>query len=97
MARGRLNFHKNSLITISASGVPGVSIHWGKPKQQLLRNIPLVELKRYLAEGHFPVGSMGPIVQAVQQFHRATGKRGIICHLENIEHAIAGDAGTEVI
>jgi carbamate kinase len=81
---------------VIASDVPGVSIDWGKPQQQLLRKIPLAELERHLAEGQFPTGSMGPKVQAILQFQRATGSGGIICHLEDIERAIAGEAGTEV-
>jgi carbamate kinase len=40
---------------------------------------------------------MGPKVQAILQYHRETGNRGIICHLEEIERAIAGAAGTEVV
>jgi len=82
---------------IIASDVPGVSIDWGKPPQQQLRNVQLAELERYMAEGHFPAGSMGPKVQAILQFHRATGSRGVICHLEDIERAVAGEAGTEVV
>jgi carbamate kinase len=84
-------------IFIIASDVPGVSVDWGKPLQQQLRKVPLAELERYMAEGHFPAGSMGPKVQAILQFHRATGNRGVICHLEDIERAIAGEAGTEVV
>jgi carbamate kinase len=84
-------------IFVIASDVPGVSIDWGKPPQQQLRNVQLAELERYMAEGHFPAGSMGPKVQAILQFHRATGSRGVICHLEDIERAVAGEAGTEVV
>ncbi|MGE5255602.1 MAG: carbamate kinase [Hyphomicrobiales bacterium] len=84
-------------IFIIASDVPGVSIHWGKPQQQQLRKVPPAELERYMAEGQFPPGSMGPKVQAILQFHRATGSRGIICHLEDIERAVTGEAGTEVV
>ena len=84
-------------IFIIASDVPGVSIDWGKPQQQLLRKVQLEELEQFMAEGHFPAGSMGPKVQAILQFHRTTGHRGIICHLEDIERAITGAAGTEVI
>ncbi len=83
-------------IFVIASDVPGVSIHWGKPQQQLLRNVTRAELTTCLSEGHFPAGSMGPKVQAILQFQRATGNRGIICHLEDIERAVAGETGTEV-
>jgi len=40
---------------------------------------------------------MGPKVEAVMQFTRATGNRGVICHLADIEKAIAGEAGTEIV
>jgi carbamate kinase len=82
---------------IIASDVPGVSIDWGKPQQQQVRKVQQAELERYMAEGHFPPGSMGPKVQAILQFHRTTGHRGAICHLEDIERAVAGEAGTEVV
>jgi carbamate kinase len=81
---------------VIASDVPGVSIDWGTPQQRQLRKIPPTELERYLGQGQFPAGSMGPKVQAILQFQRATGNRGIICHLEDIERAIAGEAGTEL-
>jgi carbamate kinase len=84
-------------IFIIASDVPGVCIHWGQPQQQQLRKVPLAELERCVAEGQFPAGSMGPKVQAILEVHRATGSRGIICHLEDIERAVAGEAGTEVV
>jgi carbamate kinase len=82
---------------VIVSDVPGASIDWGKPQQRDLRKVSPTELERYLGEGQFPAGSMGPKVQAMLQFHRATGNRGIICHLEDIERAIAGEAGTEVM
>jgi carbamate kinase len=84
-------------IFVIATDVPGVSIHWGKPDQQLLRKVALADLENFQAIGHFPAGSMGPKVEAIHHFHRATGYRGIICHLEDIERAIAGEAGTEVV
>jgi carbamate kinase len=40
---------------------------------------------------------MGPKVAAISEFCKATGNRGIICHLKDIERAVAGDAGTEII
>jgi len=83
-------------IFVIASDVPGVSVHWGTPEQRVLRKVPTAEMGRYLAEGHFPAGSMGPKVEAITQFVKASGRRGIICHLEDIERAIAGEAGTEV-
>jgi carbamate kinase len=39
---------------------------------------------------------MGPKVDALTSFVEATGKRSIICKLDEIEAALAGEAGTEI-
>ena len=84
-------------IFVIASDVRGAGINWGRDDQKMLRKTPLAEMKKYVGEGQFPAGSMGPKVDAVMQFVETTGKRGIICHLEDIEKAIAGEAGTEFV
>jgi len=87
----------NADAFLIASDVPGVSIHRGTAQQQLLRHVTRADLDARLSEGHFPAGSMGPKVQAILQFQQATGNRGIICHIEDIERAVAGEAGTEIV
>ena len=82
---------------IIASDVPGAFIHWNQPQQRMLGRVSRAELERYLAEGHFPAGSMGPKVEAVLLFQKATGRGGVICRLEDIERAVAGEAGTELV
>jgi carbamate kinase len=54
-------------------------------------------MQRYAQQGQFPAGSMGPKVEAIMDFYKATGNRAIICQLEDIEKAIGGEAGTEII
>ena len=54
-------------------------------------------MAQYIAQGQFPEGSMGPKVEAITDFYQTTGNRAIICHLEDIEKAIEGKAGTEII
>ena len=84
-------------IFVIASDVEGAGINWGKADQKMLRKVPLVEMKKYVQQGQFPAGSMGPKVDAVMQFTQATGNRGVICQLKDIEKAIAGEAGTEIV
>jgi carbamate kinase len=83
-------------IFVIASDVEGAGINWGQADQQILGKTPLAEMETYVKEGQFPAGSMGPKVDAMMQFFRATGNRGIICQLKDIEKAIAGEAGTEI-
>ncbi len=87
----------NADIFVVASDVDGAAIHWGSPDQRLLKKVPLDEMEQYIQEGHFPAGSMGPKVESIRQFFSNTGNRGIICKLEDIEKAIGGKAGTEII
>ncbi len=84
-------------IFVIASDVAGAGINWGQPSQKILRKTPLVEMEKYAAEGQFPAGSMGPKMKALMEFFKTTGRRGIICHLEDIEKAVEGRAGTEIV
>ncbi len=84
-------------IFVIASDVKGAGINWGQPEQKMLRKTPLAEMEKYVQEGQFPAGSMGPKVEAMMQFAKATGNRGVICQLDDIEKAIAGEAGTEIL
>ncbi len=83
-------------IFIIASDIAGAGINWGTQDQQILRKVSIDELEQYVEQGQFPAGSMGPKVEAITDFFKATGNRSIICHLEDIEKAIAGEAGTEI-
>ena len=84
-------------IFVIASDVEGAAINWGQADQKILGKTPLVEMEKYVKEGQFPAGSMGPKVDAMMQFFKATGNRGVICQLKDIEKAIAGEAGTEIV
>ncbi|HSQ86519.1 MAG TPA: carbamate kinase, partial [Desulfobacterales bacterium] len=52
---------------------------------------------RFLAQGHFPPGSMGPKIEAAVQFVQKTGKRAVITSIDNIESAVEGKSGTQII
>ena len=84
-------------IFVIASDITGAGINWNTPGQRLLGKVSVSEMEQYAKAGHFPAGPMGPKVQAITDFFKATGNRGIICHLEEIEKAIEGKAGTEIV
>jgi carbamate kinase len=83
-------------LFVIATDVEGAFVNWGTPEQKQLRKVSLDEMKKYVEEGQFPAGSMGPKVGALMSFVEATGKRAIICQLDEIEAALAGEAGTEI-
>ena len=84
-------------LFIIATDVEGVALDYGKPKQRFLRNLSIKDAARYVKEGHFPAGSMGPKVEAAVQSKEKVGKRAVICSIDRIEQAVAGRAGTEIV
>ncbi len=79
------------------TGVERVALHFGTPQQRFLDRMTIREAERYLAEGHFPPGSMGPKIQAAIHFIRNGGKRVIITAIEKSMDAVYGRAGTVIL
>ncbi|MGA2402382.1 MAG: carbamate kinase [Syntrophobacteraceae bacterium] len=84
-------------VLVIATDVEGAAISYGTPDEMFLRNVTVEEGERYLREGHFPAGSMGPKIEAALQFIKSGGNRAVICSIDSIEEAVAGNAGTEVV
>jgi carbamate kinase len=57
----------------------------------------MADCERYIQEGHFPAGSMGPKVEAIHEFLQRGGKRGLITSAEKLTEALDGRAGTHFI
>lgn len=79
-------------LFVMATDVQGVFADWGTSKHRMLRNTTPQELTAL----RFAGGSMGPKVEAAIAFVEETGKRACIGSLEEIEHIVAGTAGTIV-
>ena len=84
-------------ILVIATDVPGVALGFGTTAERFLTVLPASEALRYLKDGQFAPGSMGPKVEAAVRFIRAGGREAVICHLDDIEAAVAGTAGTAVV
>ncbi len=79
------------------TAVERVAINFNKPDQKWLDRMTLAEAKKYLAEGHFHKGSMGPKIQAIIWYLEAGGKEALITNPENIERALRGETGTRIV
>jgi len=84
-------------IFLIATDVEGAALNYGKKNQKFLRSLTLKQAARLLSEGHFPPGSMGPKIEAAIQFVRKSGKRAVIASIEDIESAVKGESGTEIL
>jgi carbamate kinase len=77
--------------------VEKVYINYGKPDQRALDRMTVEDCRRYLAEGEFPEGSMGPKIQSAVSFLTDSPKgRVVIASLEMAEEALKGTAGTTI-
>lgn len=78
------------------TGVERVALNYGKPNQRFLDKLTIAEVRKYLAEGHFPPGSMGPKMQAAANFLEGGGRRVVITSIEKSTAAAHGRAGTVI-
>jgi carbamate kinase len=77
--------------------VEKVFVNYGKPDQRALDRMNVQECKKYLDEGQFPEGSMGPKVESAVSFLLgSSGRRVVIASLEMAEEALKGTAGTTI-
>jgi len=84
-------------VLMILTGVSRVALHFGTPRQRAVERMRLSEARRYLSEGHFPAGSMGPKVLAAIRFVEWGGDCAIITSLDKAVEALVGRAGTRII
>ena len=83
-------------LFIISTGVDKVAIHFNKPDQKELDRLTVAEAERYLAEGEFPAGSMGPKIAAAIDFLKAGGREVIITQPHLLDEALKGRTGTHL-
>jgi len=84
-------------LLVILTAVDGVYVNWGEPSQHRLGAVTMAECRRYIDEGHFPAGSMGPKVEAIYGFLQRGGRRGLITDPEHLGEALDGRAGTHFV
>lgn len=78
------------------TAVDKVSLHYGTSTQQDIDAMSYAEAEKYLQEGHFPPGSMGPKIEAAIQFLKNGGKEVLITSIEKLTLARNGKTGTRI-
>lgn len=77
--------------------VEHVAINYGTPDQIDLEKITVSEIKQFMDEGHFSVGSMKPKIQAAIKFIENGGKMVVITSLDNARMGVRGEIGTRIV
>jgi carbamate kinase len=73
-----------------------VYLHWGTGRQAALDHLTVGEAEELLESGSLEEGSIGPKVAASAWFAQTTGRSAIICRVEDLTAALAGEAGTRI-
>lgn len=89
-----LEIEADELIILT--GVDQVCVNFGKENEESLAKMTIEEAEKYLAEGQFPKGSMGPKIEAAVQFVKESGKKCLITSMEKLNEALDGKTGTYI-
>jgi carbamate kinase len=84
-------------LLVLSTGVEQVAWHFRQPDQRLISSMTAEEATRYLDEGEFPRGSMGPKIEAAVDFLARGGDEVLITTPAALGRAIAGQTGTRIV
>lgn len=84
-------------MLVLSTGVEQVAVHFRQPDERWLDRISAAEAARYLADGEFPKGSMGPKIEAAIAFLERGGHEVLITSPAALARALAGETGTRVV
>jgi len=84
-------------VLVIITQVEKVYARFGQDDQEALAVLPASRAQEMLAAGEFPVGSMGPKIEAAISFLAAGGREVIITSPENLLGAVAGEQGTRIV
>ncbi len=82
---------------IISTAVDKVYVDFGKPTQRGVSQLTVSEAKKFLDEGQFPAGSMGPKIKAIINYLISGGKEAIITSPDKLAEALEGRAGTFIV
>ena len=71
-------------------------MNFGKPDEEPLLDMTFNQAKKYLNEGHFQSGSMGPKIQSALYFLNHHGEKVVITSIAGVLGAISGSNGTTI-
>ena len=86
----------NAELLLFSTAVDQVYWHYGRADRRPLDTLTREEARRYLDEGEFPAGSMGPKIEAALEYLEAGGSRVVIASPRILKDALNGHAGTQI-
>ncbi len=77
--------------------VENACLGYGTAQEKPLGQISVEEAERYLRDGHFLAGSMGPKMEAAVRFVRWSSGRAAVTSLDRALEALEGTVGTHIL
>lgn len=74
-----------------------VYLNFGKPNEKPLKEMTAEQANKYLKEGQFPPGSMGPKIEAAIEYINNGGKKVIITSANHLRAAMINRSGTTIV
>jgi carbamate kinase len=84
-------------LLIFLTAVEYVYLDYRNPGQRPLKTLTSAKTKKYLEDGHFAAGSMGPKIEAALDFLSHGGQRVLITQPETLAQALQGHTGTHIL
>lgn len=84
-------------VLVILTQVEKVAINYGKPNQIDLDLLTVADAKRYLEQGEFAPGSMGPKIEAAIEFLEAGGEEVVITLPELLYEGVQGRRCTRIV
>ncbi len=84
-------------LFIILTAIERVYIDFGKPGQREAPVLTVDEARKYLAEGQFPPGSMGPKIRAAVEYIEAGGREVLITKDSHLKAALLNRSGTRIV
>lgn len=97
LSAGRLASAVGAELLVLLTGVDQVALDYGSPKARPIATMTVEEAERYLGEGQFPPGNMGPKITAAVRFLRSGGEAALITSPRRAAGALAGSHGTRLV
>lgn len=84
-------------LLVLLTAVEHVALGFGTARQRYMMRLTVSDAERYMADGEFPPGSMGPKIESAVRFVRGGGHAAIITASRRLHDAVLDAAGTWVV
>lgn len=83
-------------LFIILTNVERVYLNYGAENEEALNEMTIKEAEKFIKQGHFPSGSMGPKIQAAIEYIKNGGKEVLITSASHLKAALINRSGTKI-